>query len=53
MPDKFYERHQDYVLDVGGPATAANGETPGVIGTLAANTKYNGLLRQLDPDARL
>lgn len=43
MPDRFYERHQDYVLDVGGPA--------GNIGTLAANTKYPGIPLVLDPDA--
>lgn len=41
----------DYVLDVGGPATAANGNQAGIIGTLAANTKYPGLLVQLQPDA--
>lgn len=44
--DRFFERHQDYVIDVGNVNSGTGG-----IGTLVAGTKYTGIPLTLDGDA--
>lgn len=51
MADKFYERHQDYVFDIGNSFANTSYQQQVQIGTLAANTQYPGLPLTLDLDA--
>lgn len=51
MNDKFYERHQDYTMDVGNSFVNTPWSQNNMPGTLVANTQYPGIVLTLDRDA--
>lgn len=51
MADKFYERHQDYVFDIGNSFANTAYQQQVQIGTLVAGRQYPGLPLQIDLDA--
>ncbi len=51
MPDTYYERHHDYVMDVGNSFTGTAFAQKAFIGTLVAGQQYPGVPLSLDLDA--